>query len=162
MKYYAGIGSRTTPGHILMAMNQIGEQLSDLGYILRSGGAIGADRAFEAMVVDPTKKEIFRPGDASPKARELASQFHPNWPACSDYAKNLHGRNAQIILGRDLDQPVLFVVCWTPEPMVTGGTRLGVKIAESRGIPVFNLFNEQRALGLQSFMKGLAGGPSCR
>ena len=44
---YAGIGSRKTPPHVLAAMTQIAEALAERGYILRSGGAGGADSAFE-------------------------------------------------------------------------------------------------------------------
>ena len=45
--YYAGIGSRETPGLMLGAFARIGEFLAKKGYTLRSGGADGADTAFE-------------------------------------------------------------------------------------------------------------------
>lgn len=38
-KYYAGIGSRKTPPDICQLMTQIAEELSQGGYILRSGHA---------------------------------------------------------------------------------------------------------------------------
>ena len=44
---YAGIGSRETPKEILKEMTKIGQELESKGYTLRSGGAIGADKAFE-------------------------------------------------------------------------------------------------------------------
>jgi hypothetical protein len=162
MKYYAGIGSRTTPSKVILEMRMIGDRLAALGYILRSGGAEGADSAFEHLVTDPFKKEILRPRDATPKARELASTIHPAWPMCSDYSKNLHARNCQIILGRDLDKPVQFVVCWTPEPVERGGTRTGIVLAQDRDIPVFNLFNTQRAYAFEKFCEELKSGPSRR
>lgn len=43
---YAGIGSRETPGIILDRMITIAARLSKKGYLLRSGGAVGADKAF--------------------------------------------------------------------------------------------------------------------
>ena len=46
-KYYTGIGSRETPDSILSLFNDIVFQLAGLGYTLRSGGADGADTAFE-------------------------------------------------------------------------------------------------------------------
>jgi len=49
-KYYAGIGSRSTPAEVLGKMTSIAGKLCDLGYVLRSGGAPGADTAFEAGV----------------------------------------------------------------------------------------------------------------
>jgi hypothetical protein len=45
---YAGIGSRETPQATLDLMNLIGFTLAQKGHSLRSGGAKGADSAFEA------------------------------------------------------------------------------------------------------------------
>lgn len=45
-KFYAGIGSREAPEDILTFMKWIGSKLYEKGYILRSGGAKGADTAF--------------------------------------------------------------------------------------------------------------------
>ena len=44
---YAGIGSRATPQAELEAMTEAAKMLSEKGYTLRSGGAKGADTAFE-------------------------------------------------------------------------------------------------------------------
>lgn len=46
-KYFAGIGSRKTPTDILKLMESIAFKLGSIGYTLRSGGAEGADKAFE-------------------------------------------------------------------------------------------------------------------
>ena len=45
--YYAGIGSRNTPKEVLDVFESIGKYLALQGFVLRSGGADGADRAFE-------------------------------------------------------------------------------------------------------------------
>ena len=47
MGYYAGVGSRETPLDVLKTMWKIGNYLATKGYTLRSGGAKGADTAFE-------------------------------------------------------------------------------------------------------------------
>ena len=44
---WAGIGSRETPLPLLSKMTEVGEFLGKIGYVLHSGGAIGADMAFE-------------------------------------------------------------------------------------------------------------------
>ena len=136
--YYAGIGARKTPPEILKQLTSYAENFSQQNYILRSGGAMGADRAFE-MGCDDDKKEIFRPQDATQRAIEIASNYHPNWEACNRYVKKLHGRNAMILLGKHLNVPVEFVMCWTPEGKVTGGTGMALAIAEHYNIPVINL-----------------------
>jgi predicted Rossmann fold nucleotide-binding protein DprA/Smf involved in DNA uptake len=47
MKYYAGIGSRETPKEICNKMTEIASLLEKQDFVLRSGGANGADSAFE-------------------------------------------------------------------------------------------------------------------
>ena len=44
--YYTGIGARTTPNDVLKDMTNIASNLEQSGFILRSGGANGADSAF--------------------------------------------------------------------------------------------------------------------
>lgn len=141
--YYAGIGARITPQPVLDKMRKIAMYLEFSGYTLRSGGALGADLAFESSILDPRMKQIFRPQDATPASIELASRYHPNWKACSEFVRKLHARNALILLGKNLSSPVQFVICWTPEGAITGGTGLSIKIAMDYRIPVFNLANPE-------------------
>src|SRR4030095_10380993 len=59
---YAGIGSRETPPHICQALERIGSALASIGFTLRSGGARGADQAFEAgSVAAGGATEIYLP-----------------------------------------------------------------------------------------------------
>jgi len=150
-KTYAGIGSRETPDDVLDKMTAIAEFLSTLGYTLRSGGATGADSAFERGA---TRKEIYLPWDHYNGRKvnnvntfsaltedhfALAENAHPAWHRCSHSAKCLHARNTQQILGKDLDAPCDFVVCWTRGGQAVGGTGLAIRLAKSRGIRIFNL-----------------------
>jgi hypothetical protein len=140
-KYYAGIGSRTTPYPILGIMIEVAKALNSEGYILRSGGAEGADTAFANGAKEA--KQIFRPKDATPEAIEEASKFHPAWHNCNGYVRKLHGRNAQIILGRDLDEPVKFTMLWTPGGKTIGGTGLGIRISDHYKITIKNLYDPE-------------------
>ena len=146
MKYYAGIGSRETPPEIMQIMTDAARILSDLGYCLRSGGAPGADSAFEAGA---THKQIFLPwknfnNNPSPlftpalKAYRIAELHHPAWLKCGFAAKKLHARNSHQILGpsSDLDDPVEFVLCWTEKGLGKGGTGQALRIAKQCGIPI--------------------------
>lgn len=140
MHIYAGIGARATPHSTLRLMTSIARWLAALGWVLRSGGAMGADRAFEAGAEG---KEIFLPTEPIPEAAfTLTSRFHPNWTACSAFARAAHARNAQIILGRDLNAPVSMVICWTPNAEVVGGTGQALRIAAAYEIPIINLAND--------------------
>ena len=152
---YTGIGSRNTPSDILNIMTAIAKKLDQRGFVLRSGGAKGADSAFEAGATateiyvpwkgfeNSTSTFIVQPG----KAFEIAKQFHPVWDKLSQGAKKLHSRNAHQVLGYNLDSPSKFVICWTPDGCInkatrkrtTGGTGMAIAIADHYGIPVFNL-----------------------
>lgn len=135
-KFYAGIGARKTPPEILAKMTSIARTLESLGYSLRSGGAIGADQAFEA---GSDNKEIFKAQNAHKEAFNLSSGYHPAWEKLDSYVQALHARNAMIVLGYDLDSPVDFVICWTPKGKVTGGTGQALRIALDRNIPIYNI-----------------------
>ena len=158
MKFYAGIGSRSTPTDILNIFTKTAKWLDGRNYVLRSGGAKGADSAFEYGAIN---KQIFYANDATDRALEIASNFHPAWNRCSDYIKKLHGRNTFQILGRDLKTPVDFVICWTPDgceshedrSIKTGGTGTAISIASYYNIPVFNFANPDSIDRLREILK---------
>lgn len=153
---YAGIGARKTPDTIQLHMTSAAAQLSYHGLTLRSGGADGADNAFE-LGAPNTQKEIFLPwnnfngrkhsesGVIIPTtsqweaALELAEQYHPAWDKLSGSTKAFMARNAFQILGINLDDPVLFVLCWTPNGRTEGGTGQAIRMATGMNIPVFNM-----------------------
>lgn len=139
MKFYAGIGSRTTPTDVQIQMTLIAVLLEGQGYVLRSGGAEGADTAFARGVKKESNKIILRPKHATAEAEVIASKAHPAWHACNDYVRKLHARNAQIVLGPKLDEIAEFVICWTPDE-TKGGTSLGLRIARDNKVPVFNFY----------------------
>lgn len=132
---YAGIGSRNAPDDMLDLANRLAQDLNNRGWMLRSGGAMGMDIAFEA---GSTNSEIFRPRHATPEAIKIAEALHPAWDKCSDRAKLLHGRNAQIILGENLDDPVDCVLYWSVSDN-KGGTAMALSIARSHNIPTYHL-----------------------
>lgn len=149
--YYAGIGARKTPKNILELMSNIGEHYAKCGFILRSGGADGADKAFEIGCDRVNgKKEIYLPWKgfngstsefilSSNEAYKIASEFHPSWDYLKSSVKGLHARNTHQILGSDLKTPSKFVVCWTEKGLDIGGTAQAIRLARGSGIKVFNI-----------------------
>lgn len=147
MKTYAGIGSRETPPTVLAAMTRIAVQLSTAGYTLRSGGAVGADSAFEAGAY---LKEIYLPWPrfndnesplhrVSPEALAIAARLHPTWLRLNKHAQLLHGRNTCQVLGGDCKTKADFVICWTKGGKGQGGTGQAIRLAQAFGIPVYDL-----------------------
>ncbi len=149
-KAYAGIGARATPASVCEAMRLKALTLQERGYILRSGGADGADLAFESGVTDPSMKEIFIPwkgfnGSDSrlfnqhPEAFRIAKEHTSYWSSLSDGVKKIKARNVHQVLGKNLEDPSAFVLCWTPDGKIVGGTGLAISIAMKYNIPVFNI-----------------------
>lgn len=158
MRYYTGIGSRSTPGETLRTMTAVAQRLSSLGWTLRSGNATGADQAF-AQGTEPTQQHIYLPWPTFEKdflerwrivpvkrqpsaaAELIASQYHPAWARLSQGARKLHARNVHQILGPDVTNPTLskFVICWTPDGAGSGGTGQALRIARDYDVPIFDL-----------------------
>src|SRR5690606_32533164 len=112
---FAGIGSRETPEEILEIMENISEDFCKIGFILRSGGAKGADQSFERGCNRVNgNKEIFYAKDATDQSIKLAQKYTKNIIGnMRKYVQRLLGRNMQIINGINLNDPVEFVVCYT-------------------------------------------------
>lgn len=173
MKYYAGIGSRKTPDDIRILMENIAGDLEDLGFCLRSGGAKGADTFFENGVCFNKNKQIFLPwqefnGSESPlfipsgdsylstDSYKVAKKFyHSNLDKQPDATKRYMTRNVWQVLGPDLQTPVEFVVCWTSDGKVSGGTGQALRIAEEFGIRIYNLFNSMDYFLLNTYIEDL-------
>jgi hypothetical protein len=156
-KYYTGVGSRNTPEDILELMTRLAIKLEGEGWTLRSGGAKGADTAFAKRVA---LDEVYFASDATKEAMKIAALYHPAWDRCSDYAKKLHGRNAFQVLGKSLDNPSKFLMCWTPDGCVshaertieTGGTGTAISIADAHGVKIFNLARDDHRKRVEEFL----------
>jgi hypothetical protein len=159
MKYYAGIGSRETPKDICLYMTAIAKRLAALGYTCNSGGADGADAAFERGAV--INRQIFLPWDGFNKRyidtltklhgndsylvpsfnTDLVEKYHPKPSALSDEGWKFMSRNSYQVLGKDLKTPVEFVLCWTRDGKARGGTGQALRIAKDHNIPIFNFYH---------------------
>jgi len=163
VNYFTGIGSRETPKSLINDISLINDFLFKNNYILRSGGAGGADTFFEDNWKG--KKEIFLPWKGfnnnnselyqiSSESMVLAEKFHPAWSKLSLPVKKLMSRNICQILGQNLNTPTNFVVCWTKDGKDTGGTGQAIRLAQSLNIPIFNLYHRDKAIqGISDFVK---------
>ena len=150
MNYYAGIGSRETPLDIQELFKKVAYYLSEMKFTLRSGGAQGADKAFETGCDNINgQKEIYLPWNGfegsnsniivkDTKAFEIAEKYHPYWHNLSQGARKLQARNSHQVLGLDLNTPAKFIICWTKKGKGSGGTGQAIRISRAYGIPIFD------------------------
>ena len=82
---------------------------------------------------------IVRNKDLISETERIASEVHPAWDRCNEWARGMHSRNCHQILGYDLKSPVDCVITWTPNGNIQGGTATAIRISMKYGIPVFNL-----------------------
>lgn len=162
IRYYAGVGSRRTPADVRALMEAIGQRLGCMGVELRSGGAGGADTAFEIGAAQArASRSIFLPKDGFngrradaaltfvpdeacfERALSMVKVIHPAWDRLSAFAQRLHARNACQVLGLSLASPVESVICWTEGGRLEGGTATAIRLAHKHQIRVFNLGRPQ-------------------
>lgn len=158
-KIYTGIGSRNAPKDILNIFENISSLLSK-DYILRSGGAVGCDCAFEKGCLKVQgEKEIYlpwkgfgkkwgrlsTPDDFFPPKKEAYNLLgvllkkYKDWnPNSKKWVFDLTARNIHQVLGKDLSSPSDFVICWTPEGLDKGGTRWAIRVARELNITIYN------------------------
>ena len=158
----AQLGVTFTSGLCELGMDGIAQkaysQAVDLGY--------ANETQFEVYVADqynirrstlPRKHlAIVRNKDLIAETERIASEVHPAWDRCNEWARGMHSRNCHQILGYDLQSPVDAVICWTPNGNIQGGTATAIRIALKYNIPVFNLGCADKDAVLQeikSFLK---------
>lgn len=158
----AQLGVTFTSGLCELGMDGIAQKAYskavDLGY--------ANENQFEVYVVDsynirkstlPRKHlAIVRNKSLIAETERIASEVHPAWDKCNEWARGMHSRNCHQILGYDLKSPVDAVVCWTPNGNVQGGTATAIRIAMKYNIPVFNLGRSDKDVVIQeikSFLK---------
>lgn len=131
----------------------VADRLDEKGWTLRSGHAPGMDQAFETGA--SRNAEVYLPWPSFEKSEPLeanvivdrpttaayniAARFHPAWDRASKGAQALHARNVHQVLGRDCDDPSRFLLCWTLNGEVRGGTGMTIRVAREYRVPVYNL-----------------------
>ena len=116
-----GIGTRKTDKQAFAMLYKIARRMAHQGWELRSGGAIGADTAWERGWDGFDATQIFLSRGTSPviakntacgrisdygdiwlEAEDIASRIHPRWENLDEISQALHTRNVFQILGLDL------------------------------------------------------------
>jgi hypothetical protein len=170
--HYAGIGSRETPSQVLEQMKKVGSFLAQRGYVLRSGGAKGADSAFERGCDEARgMKQIWQPSQSYFPLHEWATEKASSvcWEFPLEKMKaltiSLITRNMYQVYGDSEEfsktTPVDFLVYWSEgnpleEGADSGGTRYAVRVAHQAGIKTYNLRTQKEEFA--SFLRTIKEG----
>ena len=158
MAAYAGIGARNTPSEILEIMKLSAKTLASK-YTCNTGAAKGADQAFaEGALQGGGQVQLFLPWPSyentwrnsihgrvdthvlqyhDKEAFDSVYNFHPAAANLKQTVIKLHARNFCILRGTS------FVICWTPNGNIVGGTGQALRIAQHLGIKIYNLGNPE-------------------
>lgn len=154
------IGSRTITISEFNTLKDIVKYYSERGYIVRSGGAEGADYA----ATKAKRPQIYIPWEGfnylyhdgktifslpylnnNKFAEEVVKKIHPAPSKLTSAAWKLHMRNVYQILGDRGDtvsSAVFFCADEDSKGNVSGGTRTAIEIARSLNIPTYNIRNQ--------------------
>lgn len=141
----AQLGITFTSGLCELGMDGIAQKAYskavDLGYAKESQFEVYVADQYNIKKSNLPRKHltITRNKDLIAETERIASEVHPAWDRCNEWARGMHSRNCHQILGYDLQNPVDAVICWTPKGNIQGGTATAIRIAMKYNIPVFNL-----------------------
>lgn len=157
-RFWTGVGSRETPDSILLLMTFIARTLTDLGWVMRSGGAGGADSAFYAGCLESKNfpratPEVYLSWNGMTNGKEklyhdpakglFDAQRYSTWDQANAIALATRGsfeglgrggiahhtRNVFQVLGVDLQTPAAFLICWAIPVGKTGKVKGGTNTA---------------------------------
>lgn len=94
---------------------------------------------------------------------KIARDHHPNWEECNNSIRRLFIRNVCIMLGSKGLEPSKFCVYWhTNNNKISnhGGTNHSLRIAETYGIPYFNIGKPNELESLVKFVDEYNNAPT--
>ncbi len=170
-KPYVVTGNKDASSSIIEDIKQFVIKLEDLGYTTRSGGMDGIDSEVESV---SKKLELYLPWrDFSNKqsklyfsgdlAKQAAKKYSPVYDNLKPAIQSFLAKNARMVLGDKLNSNCLFLICWSEDGAEhkkdvtarTGNVGHVILIANSIGVPVFNLGKEGTKQRLQNYISML-------
>ena len=178
MKYYTGIGSRSTPLDTRRLMTEISMYFQINGYTLRTGSNSVADKAFELGA--GTLKEIYVPWNGWEERRGISTvndssltlarriwihrqkfgisilddpSYDSTWEKLHEGTKILLAKTMCMIAGKDLNTQSNALICWTPSCKLIGISAHPITLALISRIPVFNLADKETEIILRNMLK---------
>lgn len=172
---YVGMGEQKIPKDYRNIVIEIAKELSDRGFIMRSGGSKGTETFFEKGTKF-RNREIYLPWngfnekecnsignylctdklsrDLVNQAEELIAPHHSHWDKLNGTHKRLYIKQVFQLLGRNLDSPTNFVLYYGNESggVIKNNALIGIKLAKRLMIPTFNLADRKTLMTLNNIL----------
>lgn len=173
-KPYVVTGNKDAPASVLDDIKELVTKLEKLGFTTRTGGLEGIDQVAE----DTSKNiELYLPWNGfnnkqtklywNDKASLQAAKIYQAAKAASPVFESLKpaiqaflAKNARMVLGTKFDSGCLFLLCWSEDGAETkkdvtartGNVGHVILIANSIGVPIFNLGKEDSKQRLLNYL----------
>lgn len=172
---YTGMGSSGGSLAAVDRARRLGARMAELGWVLRTGGCPGVDRAFTAGASQQGgASEIYLPWkgygghvglvcgpDEYQRAMQIAQKAVDNWSTLTEGQRLLKACIVLELLGSNLRMPSRVLVCWSPDGCEsaaattrrTGDAALAIHVAEQSRIPVVNIARTDALLSLKRIVE---------
>lgn len=151
LRVYTGICNQRPPSSACQLLDRVAAFLAREKFTLRSGASGKGELVLEkAAVFAGGKTEIYLPWPGynhhasrlfkiPREAFGVAASFEPRWMYFGKPARRVAARGCVQLLGKELDRPSRFLICWTEYGSGSGNCELALRIASANDIPALDL-----------------------
>ena len=155
MKKYNLFLSPDTPDDIRQVSYYLAKRMAELGYFLSVVDPKAEKDAIKGAKDGEGEGEIVNKGTVD--SWEELESVHPTWYRCGAAARAWHAKRANAM------EESQFLVIWTPNgeesaedtTLRTGGLGQAIRLASQRGMPIFNLSNEDALTRIGEFVQSI-------
>ncbi len=152
-------------------LNSLFARFADLGFTLRTSGTLGIElsalkaykKKLDKGLITPKRVQVFSPWngystlipitscyvyltvDNFSPASNFVRLVTPYWDKGTRNMKKQQAKNAMMVFGAKLDRPCDLMIVWNEKDAKgnpTGSTATAIRLAETNGIPVFDLTDQ--------------------
>lgn len=167
-KPYVVAGNKDAPASIIEDIKEFVKKIEGLGYITRTSVMSEVETETESIAKN---MELYLPWNGFNEkeskfyfnddlSKQAAKKYSPVYDSLKPVIQTFLAKNARMVLGQKLNSNALFLLCWSEDGVEhkkdvtarTGNIGHIILIANSIGIPVFNLGKEGTKERLQNYL----------
>jgi len=143
MQVYSVVGSRHVPDHWNTMMTRMSIYFEDNGYILRTRGRDGFEKA-AVDGIDLSHNKLIVPGNnwtvtPSKLCYEIAWDNSAKWLDLNEHEKTRRAYIVQVLLGHKLNSKSKFLITYTEDDYTSEEVAFAIRVARTFEIRTFDL-----------------------